>query len=92
MIKKINISKGQTLTRSNITDIISSARSTFQYARFDLYNRLYITVTFNKDQTISVATNSRNLQLYQEMQATIRVYTQARIVEFLYRWLPRITY
>jgi hypothetical protein len=92
VIQNVRIKKGSVISKNNISSILSSARSTFQYAKFTISNSIYITVNFNKDFTVTIATNSRNLQFYREMQITARTYSQIRIAELLYRWMPKLNF
>jgi len=87
MIQKINVSKGQVLTRENIKMVLDSARSNYQYARFNLPNGIYLNVTYNRDQTIEISTNSRRIDLYQQIVVMRRSYTQIRLVTFMFRWI-----
>lgn len=90
MIQVVSLSRGQVITKNEIQNKVNSARSTFNYAKFQFGNNLYITVTYNRDLTISISTNSRDLLLYNEMMAIQRVYTQMRVVEFLFRWINKL--
>ena len=58
MIQIVNLSKGQIITKNEIQNKVNNARSTFNYAKFRFGNNLYITVTYNRDLTISI--NSLN--------------------------------
>lgn len=91
MIKIVNISKGQILTRNNIMSCLNVAKSTFQYVRFNFPNKSYITVNFNKDLSISVAHNIRDLVFYRELQQITMVYTMSRLCDFLFKWLPKLS-
>lgn len=90
MIQIVKLSKGQILTKSEITNILNSARSTFQYAKISLSNGLYITVNYNKDNTIEISTNTRDLELWNQIQIVKRSYTQARIIEYVFRWINKL--
>jgi len=87
MVKVVSLKKGQSISKNEIKTSLDYARQTFQYARFNFYNGLYIYIAYNKDQSIEVSSNSRNITLWQQIQSLKRVYTQARIIDFLYRWL-----
>ena len=84
----IRLTKGQILTKSYIRDKVYEARSNFSYVKFILHNGVYITVNFNRDFTISIATNSRDLGFYTQLQNVQRTYTDFRLIEFLFRWIP----
>lgn len=90
MIQNVKLNKGQILTKSEITRLCNSARSTWQYVKFILSNGVYIQINYNKDLTISISTNSRDLVFYQEVQNLVRIYTQMRVIDMLFRWLPKL--
>jgi len=87
MIEKIELKKGQILTFNNIKHMLDSARSSFQHAKFVMYNNIYIIIYYNKDQTIEVSTNSRNIQLYQQIVSLRNTYSQHRVTDFIFRWI-----
>lgn len=90
MVQIVTLGKGSVIKRSEIERRINSARSTWHYARFNLPNNIYITIIYNRDNTIEIATNSTNLALYRQMQSLRRVWTQARISDFLFRWCNQL--
>ena len=90
MIQLVKLSRGQILTKSEITKILNNARSTYQYAKISLSNKLYLTVTYNRDNTIEISTNSRDLDLWNQIQIVKRTYTQARVIEYMFRWINKL--
>lgn len=90
MIQKITLSKGNILTKSNLRQILDSARSTYQYARFDLHKGIYITIQYNRDNTIEVFTNSRDINLWQQIKFLRGGYSQTKIIDFIFRWINQI--
>lgn len=90
MIQNVKMSKNQVIPKTELTRLCNSARSTWQYVKFTISNGIYVQITYNKDLTISIATNSRDLAFYQEVQNLTRVYTQMRVVDMLFRWLPKL--
>lgn len=90
MIQIVKLSKGQILTKSELTNILNSARSTFQYAKISLSNGMYLTINYNKDNTIEIATNTRDLELWNQIQIVKRSYTQARVIEYAFRWINKL--
>lgn len=90
MIREVKLTKGQKVTKQQIQNALNDARGTFQYAKFTMWNGIFIAVTYNKDLTILVTTNSRDLALYVEMQSLMRTYTQMRVVEFMFRWISKL--
>ena len=87
MIQKISLSKGQILTRNEIAQILNGARSTFTYAKVTLWDKNYLTITFNRDNTIEIATSSRELSLWNQIKSLRTNYTQTRLVDFMFRWI-----
>lgn len=89
MIQVVNLHKGQVLTRNSIMSYLNMAKSSYEHVTFNLPNKSYITVHFNRDLTISVAHNLTDLVFYRELQQITQVYTMARLCDFLFRWLPK---
>lgn len=75
------------MTKDNIQRTLNNARSTFQYARFDMGTGDYITINYSKDQKIEIMTNSRNIALWNQIEIMRRSYTQMRLVDFVFRWI-----
>ena len=91
MIKKITLKPNQVLTYNDIYRILNEARISFQYAKFTTYNGKYwISVNFNRDLSVVITTNSRDLGLYYESLAAMRTKTMQVISQFLFRWLPKL--
>lgn len=91
MIKKITLKPNQTLTYNNIYRILNEARISFQYAKFTTANgKWWISVTFGRDLNVIIATNSRDLGLYYEAQAAMKIKTLQVVSQFLFRWLPKL--
>lgn len=91
MIQRITLSKGQILTKDEITKVLNSARSTFQYARFSLSNNLYLNINYNRDNTVEISTNARDISIWNQIRSLNQSYTQARIIEFTFRWINVLT-
>lgn len=89
MIQNVMLKRNQTLSRNDILRILNTAKSTYQYAKF-IFNGYYIQITYNRDLSISISTNSRDLALYQEMQDLIKIYTQMRLVDFVFRYINKL--
>ena len=90
MIQNVKLKKNQILTKAEITRLCNSALSTWQYVKFTLYNGIYVQINYNKDLTISIATNSRDLAFYQEIQNLTRIYTQMRVIDLIFRWQSKL--
>jgi len=90
MIQKIKLYRKQVLTKDNIYRILNRARSTYSYARFDLDNGLYLTINYNRDNTISISTNSRDIVMWNQIKFLMISYTQARLADFVFLWINRL--
>lgn len=86
----VTISRGQTLTRSRLSNILNSAKSTYDYARFNLHNGIYVTISFFKDNTIEIMTNSRDIIMWQQIKTLRSTYTMSLLLDFLVRWINKI--
>lgn len=89
MIQNITLNRNQILTRNEILRILNTAKSTYQYAKFS-FGGYYIQITYNRDLSVSISTNSRDLAMYQEIQDLIKIYTQMRLVDFIFRYLNKL--
>jgi len=87
MIKILTLAKGQVITRNNLISILNSARSSYSYAKFNMNNNIYITITFHRDNTIDIATNTRDYRVWNEIQSIRRSYSQARLADYIFGWI-----
>lgn len=83
----MDIKRGQIVTRRQIEDILRDARNMYHYAKFNFYNGIYISVTFYKDNSIDIMSNSRNLVLWQNINQLRISHSQQRVVDFIFRWI-----
>jgi len=86
-MKVIRVSKIDLISRGQVAEELFRARSLFSYVKFILHNEIYITVFYNRDFTVEIATNSRNLSLWHEMNMLGDKKIQARVIDFVYKWL-----
>lgn len=90
MIQKVRLHRGQILTKENISKLLFSARGTFGYAKFTMYNGIYISVYFSRDMTTEFVTNSRDIALWTRMEVLRRSSTIAMISDFIFYWIQRL--
>lgn len=91
MIRKVKLNKGQSMTRSNIQNILADAKMSFDYATFDMDGGRYITVTFTKDGKYEVATNVREQwQLFYEIKILKTINSFYALVDFMFKWLNNL--
>lgn len=90
MIHKITLAKGEVITKDNLTKLLNDARSTYNYAKFTFYNNVYITIVYNRDQTIEIATNSRDIALWNQIQSIRSNYSQMRVINYVFDWINRL--
>ena len=91
MIQKVKILRGQTLTREKIARILISARSTYDYARFDLWNGKYIVINFTRDNKYEIATNSRDYNIVYDIKVVKATRQFSSLTGFVYKWLPKLS-
>ena len=89
MIQNITLNRNQVLSKSEILKILNTAKSTYQYAKFT-FKGYYLQINYNRDLSVSISTNSRDLALYQEMQDLTKIYTQMRLVDFVFRYINKL--
>ena len=92
MIQTVKIPAGTILPKDQIKRCLDKAWDTHEYAKFILSSGIYVSVTYNRDRSVTIATNSRDYTFYDEYQAVMKMPTPMRIVELLFRWLPRLKY
>lgn len=85
-----NVKQKELLSRGQISEELFRARSAFSYVKFILHNDIYITVVYNRDFTIEIATNTRNLHFWKEMELLGNNKIHARVIDFVYRWLNKL--
>lgn len=89
MIHTISLSKKQIVTEDNIIKAVTDARTSYDYVKYTFYNSMYIAVSFNRDNTILISTNSRDILLCTEIQRLTNSYTQALLISYLFKWIQR---
>ena len=47
-------------------------------------------ISYNRDLSLSISTNSRDLALYHEIQDLVKIYTQMRLVDFVFRYINKL--
>lgn len=87
----IHVSADTELKTSVINYALQNARASRRYAKF-YSNRYYIEVTFQRDNTIRIATNYRN-NMYFNKQLNIlekQPYKLGTTVNFIWLWMNRL--
>lgn len=89
-MKILTVKKKELLSRGQISEEMSKARSAFSYVKFMLHNDIYITVIYNRDFTIELATNTRNLHFWKELEMLGNKKIHAMVIDFVYKWLNKL--
>lgn len=87
----IHVSSDTELTKNVITFALNSARASRRYAKF-YSNKYYIEVTFQRDNTVRIASNYRwnvlfNRQIVELENHPFRI---TETVNFIWLWMNRI--
>ena len=90
MIQQKELAKGQVLTISQIRDILTKAKMTYDYARFTTYKKEYITVTFTRDNKYEIATNSRDYNIWYEIKILKTVLNFGSLAQFIFKWINKL--
>lgn len=91
MIKVVNLYPKELLTRNRIASILNDARSTYSYARFNIKKgSLFLSIIYNRDNTIEISTNSRDIIIWNNIRALRNSYTQARLIDFVFLWINKL--
>lgn len=88
MVQQVRLNRGQVLTKDNILSTLSRARSGYNYAKFTMHNDIYITVFFNRDMTVEVTTNTRDLMLWNQIKnARMNNVPVSRLADLVFNWI-----
>ena len=93
MIKVFNLRRGNVLKRDDLYAACVSARQTYDYVKVVFYNRQYITVLFNRDNTLEIATTVTLLTLWYEINGirrSGRFTSTMRVCDFLFNWINKL--
>lgn len=89
-IQLIHIGKDTKVNADLVKHALISARASQNYAKF-YTDRVYITVSFHKDNTIAISHNIRNLNFYREfclVQKRVKNKTDLQVYSsFIAKWL-----
>ena len=92
-IQLIHINPNKEVTDALVRRALIMAKSTKNYAKF-YTDRFYIIVNFNRDNTLNISHNIRNLDFYRELmrlQKTVKNKTDISLYSiFITRWLNKI--
>lgn len=86
----VEVPTGHVLAFNQVRQVLDSARNTYDYARFNLGSGAWIQVTYNRDRSVTITTNSRDYEFYDISQAIMKMPTQIRIIEFICKWAPKL--
>lgn len=93
MIKVFNLRKGNVLRRDDLFNACVSARQTYDYVKVIFPDKNYITILFNRDNTLEIATTITLLQLWYEINGirkSGRFNSTMRVADFLFNWINRL--
>ena len=71
------------LNQTDVLNTLNSARSTNDFASFVFNSGYYVMVSYHKDGSFDISTNSRDQQLYRLRDFTIQSNSQNRVAEFI---------
>lgn len=87
MIQKVKLYQGQTLTKDNIMTYLNRARTGYDYFRIDMKGGMYITITFFRDNSFDIMTNSRNLSLWRDIEYVKRNRGITILGNLVFNWI-----
>lgn len=87
----IHVSADAELTKNVINYALVSARTSRRYAKF-YSSKYYIEVTFQRDNTVRIASNYRTNVLFNKQLVAIdsRPFKLSQTVNFIWLWMNRI--
>lgn len=86
----VKLKRGQTVTRSQVQDLLTKAKSLYRYARYDMHNGAYLSIAFHQDNSIDIMTNCRDMLLWNNIKQLRNVHTMYRLVDFMLVWVNRL--
>lgn len=94
MIKIFNLRKGNIIKKDDLFKACVSARQTYDYVKVVFSNKQYISVLFNRDNTIEIATTITLLTLWYEINGirkSSRFNSTHRVSDFLFNWIQKLS-
>lgn len=86
----VEVAASSRLAIAQIRDVLNSAWNTKEYVRFNLASGAWIQINYNRDNSVVISTNSRDLIFYNESQFVMRMPTPTRVEDFVYRWIYKL--
>lgn len=86
-IEIVNLHPGQVLSVNEIEKLLWKARQNYQYLTITMKNNVYITVNYNRDQSISISSNIIEVAVIREMDYVKKHYAFSRLSNYLVRWI-----
>lgn len=91
MIKRISLNRCQVVTVDDIHKTLITARQGYDFCKYTLYNGIFLSVEFHRDNTVELVTNSRDMLLIREMEVIRRLpYRIDTLEKFLFRWIVKL--
>lgn len=87
MIHKVKLGKGEVLTKADLTKMINNARSSYDYFKVTLHNGIYFTIEFNRDNTVEIMTNTRDIAIWNQLRILQANFSQLRAVDQVFDWI-----
>jgi len=89
MIQKVKLNQGQILTKDNVSTYLTRARTGYDYCRFEMKLGTYITIAFFRDMSFDIMTNSRTIQLWQDIQIVRNTKSINQLTDYVFNWIHR---
>ena len=83
----LKLRKKEVVPRKTIYNKLTHARNTYSYCKFSIWSDEYISVIFNRDRTIEIATNTRDLQLIRNIRSVKSGFTISRVSDFIFNFI-----
>lgn len=90
MYQNVKLKRGVNPTRNEIIKTLTSAKMTYEYARYTMDNGKYLTINFMRDNTYEIATNHMDYGIVYDIKVVKSIKNFYGVVDFVARWLPRL--
>lgn len=87
MIHRISLGKGEVIVKPELLKMLNNAKSSYDYVKITLYNGVYFTLEFNRDNTVEIMTNTRDIAIWNQMRILQMNYSQQRAVDQVFEWI-----
>lgn len=87
MIHKVTLGRGQVIPKPELSQMLNNAKSSYDYFKVKLHNGIYFTIEYNRDNTVEIMTNTRDIAVWNQLRILQSNYAQLRVVDQVFDWI-----